>query len=179
MSTAQFNVRQILLCAIWFKAAWLVCVVFGTTGALLIWPVTLALCLKPLPLAAWQWKFAAAMVITGLITDSLLAITGVLAFTSGLPVPPFWLTTLWLLFGVLIVVALASIVRRMRVFVPLCAIGGTLAYHAGVAWSDVHFGLPTPWALVVLASTWAILGIVINRIYQRLLTAGDAHPVQR
>ena len=160
------NLKTIAINAIWFKVAWLGCVLYGNPAVIGILPLTLVIHNWWIPLTRRDWTFVVAVVLLGYVVDTFLSTSGILAFPAGGVTPPPWLMMLWGLFATLLLISLKSLVVHRILFVALCAVGGTLSYMAGVTLSPTEFGMAYSATLPVLAITWLLAGLVIHQIHR-------------
>jgi hypothetical protein len=113
--------------------------------------------------------------IIGALWDGLLVRLGFLDYPSGLILPwlaPVWIVAMWAGFATTLNVSLRWLRGRWSLAVLLGAIGGPLAYYAGMKLGGVSF--PDPFAaLMVLAGGWSFLMPLVSWIALKL----DAEPV--
>lgn len=106
-----------------------------------------------------EMKLIAAVVLIGGLWDSLLAVSGVLGFTSGVLVngiAPPWILGMYALFATTLNVSLNWLHGRWLLAVVLGAVSGPLAYWAGARLGAVTMAQPAL-ALGALAVGWAVL----------------------
>jgi hypothetical protein len=111
----------------------------------------------------------------GVVADSLLAATGVLAFASPWPwtfAAPVWILAMWAGFALTLNHSMAFLRGRWLAATAFGAIGGPLAYWGAARGFDaVDFGLGLPIALAALAVVW---GVAMPALYALHRTAPDA-----
>lgn len=150
-----------------FQAGWILSVLYGDRAALAV-TVAAALIYSVFYLRnRYELALITSIAACGVLGDIALGLSDVLRFPSALPLPPYWMVTLWLLFASTIPWALRWLVQQRVWFIILCAIGGPLSYWIGVSRSVVQFGPPLFTSLLVLAGLWTGYGILINALYRR------------
>jgi hypothetical protein len=116
------------------QAGWLACVLSAAAGQ--AWMGIAAACVLigvHLLLSAERKSEAVLVLSAGVVgaaTDTLLAQLGFLRFDAG--VAPLWMIALWMLFATTLRWSFAWIRRRLIVAAMVGAIGGPVAYAAGV-----------------------------------------------
>lgn len=144
-----------------FQVGWFACVLggayrmplVGTGIALTI--VVLHLARVADPVAELKLILAAAGI--GLILDPMLALAGLITFTSGTlfaGTVAHWMVALWMLFATTLNVSLRWLKRRAAVAVLFGAIGGPLAYLAGEKLGALQF--ETNLGIAAVAIGWAV-----------------------
>lgn len=153
----------LLLNLLAFQIGWFACVLaaardlpwLGTAIALLIvaWHV------RRLPEPVIEFRLVLLIGLLGLLLDSLPVLLGLIDYASGTLIaglPPHWIVAMWLLFATLPNISLRWLAGRPALAALLGALGGPLAYYAGVALGAAQFSAP-PWQpLALLAINWAI-----------------------
>lgn len=163
---------RILVNAGMFQAGWLLCVLYGNAVALACALVSALVYRKWFCSGARDGLLIAATLLVGFAGDTALGLAGVLAYPSGLPVPPFWMMTLWVLFAMTLPWSLRPLARRRRVFAVLCTVGGSFSYLAGVRLTGVSFGWEQPYAVLALGALWFVHGLVLPGFVRRWELAG-------
>jgi hypothetical protein len=98
---------------------------------------------------------AAAAGAFGFVTDSLLAVAGLLAFGGAVASPP-WMVGLWGAFGVALTASLrAPAAWSSPRLAALAALSGPLAYRAGAALGAIDLPVGSA-ALLAVAAQWAV-----------------------
>ena len=162
-------IRDLLINAIWFKIAWLLCVYQSNAAAIFVIPATVIIHIWIIPLTQKQWRYAFLVTLLGVIFDLLLSAMGIVIFPGNAILPPLWLTTIWFVFGTLIPVALAPVIHRRILFVFLSGIGGMLSYTFGSSISPANLNPNFYLALVMLWICWMVMGYLLQRIYILML----------
>lgn len=152
-----------------YQAIWFACVLGGKAGALgSLVPIALHLGLSPRRWADLQMM--GILLTAGLVIDGSLQLTGFFRFTDpALPIP-LWLAVIWLALATLPHHSLAWMKGRPLLGAALGAIGGPLAYWAGVRLGAAAFSWPLLPSLLLLAVIWALLWPAV------MLLAGLLHP---
>ncbi len=164
---------QILVNAGIFQAGWILIVLYGNAMALAYALVSM--------LIYWKWFCSgsrdafliAATVVLGFGSDAMLGLTGILIYPHGLPVPPFWLVTLWLLFAMTLPWSLRPLTQRRMFFLALCILGGPLSYVVGERLTEVSFGWGLPQTVLILGVLWLLHGLVLLRFVHYWERAGS------
>ncbi len=168
---------RLIVCSLVYQAVWFACVVAATRRAW-IWvpPVTVA-GFTLMQLCFWKsarWRtmlLMATALVAGGFLDSGLTLSGVLSPARSVlpwPLTPVWLLSLWAGFGVYIALGLDLMYGRARMAALGGAIGGPLAYRAGVTFGAVELGIPVWRALVILSMAWAVAFMVLIWLAGRL-----------
>jgi hypothetical protein len=153
----------LLLNLLAFQIGWFACVLaaardlpwLGTGIALLI----VAWHILRLPAPAAEFRLVLLIGLLGLLLDSLPVLLGLIDYASGTLVaglPPHWIVAMWLLFATLPNISLRWLAERPALAALLGALGGPLAYYAGVALGAAQFNAPLWQPLTLLAINWAI-----------------------
>lgn len=97
--------------------------------------------------------------LIGFSSDSLLAATGLLQYSSGqfaAWMGPVWIFALWIAFGTTLNVAFRWLHYRWALAAVLGAVSGPMSYLAGSKMGAVSFADPTL-AMISLSVTWSAL----------------------
>ncbi|WP_295607628.1 DUF2878 domain-containing protein, partial [uncultured Lamprocystis sp.] len=146
-----------------YQVAWFACVLGGAHG--LPWvgvAVTAAAVVILLVGSPAPWRDAAlitAVAAIGALWDGLLAGLGLLVYPSGMILPwlaPVWIIAMWAGFATTFYVSMRWLLGRWWLASLFGAIGGPLAFYAGMRLGAVSFPNPVA-ALAVLAVGWAVL----------------------
>lgn len=157
-----------------FQAGWFLCVLGAAGGRPLLAalaglvPVLVHLALVRQP--GREARLLLAALALGLVIDSLHLHTGVLRFPAGGPLlvlPPPWLLVLWLQFATTLHFSLAWITGRLLLALVFGAIGGPLAYWAGVRLGAAGFGPDLVRCLVQIGIGWVIAMAILLRLTAR------------
>lgn len=156
-----------------FQIGWFACVLgaardlpwLGTGVAAVIVAVHIARSTWPLE----EMKLIAAAVLIGGLWDSLLAVSGLLGFHSGVlvnGVAPPWILAMYAVFATTLNVSLNWLHGRWLLAVVLGGVSGPLAYWAGARLGAVTMSQPEL-ALGALAVGWAVLMPVFMALARR------------
>lgn len=167
-SMIPHNIKIILGNAVWFKLCWLACVLYGNTAAMVMLPLTLAIHVWAIPLTRLQWIFVLLVTVYGFFKDTALIGSGFMIIDDAPLLSPLWLTTIWLAFSTLIVVALNTIVTRRMLFVSLSGVAGMLSYFFGGQLSGAAFSSSQPITLAVLFCCWIVSGFILHTLYMKM-----------
>lgn len=147
-----------------FQAVWFASVIGAANGLPWAGPVTAAIYAA----AHFAWtpdrqgdlRMLAIALLMGVVADSLLAATGVLAFASPWPwtfAAPVWILAMWAGFALTLNHSMAFLRERWLVAAAFGALGGPLAYWGAAQGFDaVDFGRGLPMALAALAVVWGV-----------------------
>lgn len=165
---------QLLANLIVFQCGWFACVLaaahdypwLGTAAAMLIvgWH------LYRLPRPATGLALILLCGLLGLVLDSLPVALGLLHYHSGMLISdlaPNWIIAMWLLFATLPNISLRWLRGHMALAAGLGAVGGPLAYYAGIRLGAASFTEPAWQALLLLAANWAIAMPLIMALASR------------
>jgi hypothetical protein len=137
----------------------------GTAVALTVVVFHLASTPRPLP----ELVLIGIATAVGAAWDSLLVATGWLVFASGTLVPgtaPVWIVAMYALFATTLNVSLNWLKGRYLIAALFGAIGGPLAYYAGMKLGGVSFP-DMPVAMTALAIGWGVLMPVLMVLARR------------
>ncbi|MBU6248420.1 MAG: DUF2878 family protein [Xanthomonadaceae bacterium] len=163
---------------VWFAAIW-----GASSGHWWLAPLAL------LPFAAWMLGrpdggadalLMPIAVLLGIVLDSSLAASGLVAYASPVPFPhaaPLWILSIWAAFSLTLRHSFRFLHGRTRLAVVLGAVGGPMAYvGAGHAWHAVTFPLGTTPAVIALGAGWAIaMPLLIGLAVRIERTSGPRH----
>jgi len=114
--------------------------------------------------------------VIGFSSDSVLAATGVLQYSSGLMaswLAPVWILSLWVAFATTLNVSFRWLQGRPALAMLLGAISGPLSYYTGTRMGAVT--MPDPYlALISLSLAWAILMPLLLILASRFSRAADS-----
>lgn len=151
-----------------YQAVWFLCVFYGDKGALL----SLGLILGHLlwtPCRKADLLMMAILLGCGLLIDGVMHLTGYISFTVTAQPIPLWLAVIWLALALLVHHSLSWLKTRLVLSAFFGAIGGPLAYWAGVKAGAAAFGVPPSHSLILLSVVWAFLWPVVMFIGQQIL----------
>lgn len=171
---------RVLFNFIAYQVAWFACVLGGAHG----WPwlgvavtaVALGVLLVQAPAPGREALLVLAVCTIGALWDGWLMRLGLLEYPSGVLLPwlaPVWIVALWAGLASTLHVSLRWLLGRWQWAALFGAVGGPLAYYAGMRLGAVHFPDPVV-ALAALALGWSILMPAICWIAVKL----DANPRQ-
>ncbi|MFK8015180.1 MAG: DUF2878 domain-containing protein [Gammaproteobacteria bacterium] len=94
--------------------------------------------------------------LVGYGVDNAYVATGLMSFSDpGIALAPYWMALLWVNFALIVEHGLAWLNGRPLLAAALGAIGGPMAYFAGVRFELITLIAPTPMVMGVIALTWA------------------------
>lgn len=146
-----------------YQVAWFACVLGGANAlpwvGVAVTAVAVAIHLSLSPAPGRDSVLILAVSTIGALWDGLLVGVGLLEYPSGMVLPwlaPVWIVALWAGFATILPVSLRWLLGRWRLATLFGAIGGPLAYYAGMRLGAVTFPDPVA-ALAALAVGWAVL----------------------
>jgi len=143
-----------------YQLAWCLCVFLGNTGGLLaVSLLAVHIYLSPVRMA--DLRLMGLLLLAGLILDGGLGLIGVLKFNDPAKPIPFWLAVIWLSLAILPHHSLKWMKNRPVLSAIFGALGGPMAYWAGVRLGAAKFGIGLSTSLFILAVAWAILWPVV------------------
>jgi len=150
------ELMRLLVNALLYQSIWLLCILAGDKGAIAgIFVLLLHLAITDRRMD--DLKMMAFLLFIGLLVDGTLHQVGFFTFTiSGFPIP-FWLMVIWLGLAITPHHSLAWLKNRPLLSLLFGALGGPLAYWAGVRLGAASFNLQPLYSLFVLALVWGIL----------------------
>lgn len=139
-----------------YQAIWFLCIFLENVGALLSLPlILLHLYLSPYKLQ--DAKQVAIFLLAGVIIDGTLHALGFITYNvSAYPIPP-WLVVIWLALATLPHHSLNWLKGRYKLSTLFGALGGPLAYWAGVRVGAATFNWSLLISLITLAIIWGTL----------------------
>ncbi len=155
-----------------FQAGWILSVLFGNVVALASALASSLIYYGYYSSGRRDLELILGVVLLGLVGDTMMGFLGVLVHPNGLPFPPPWMITLWLLFAMTLPWSLRPLTRKRPLFLGLCILGGVASYTVGVRLSDVDFGYARQLTVPVLGLAWLIYGFVILSLIRRWERAG-------
>lgn len=143
-----------------FKASWL-CIVFGAVWSMEWLGLAAIMVFTGYEVVMRQRHTlllpAIIVGVLGFAVDNAYVASGLLRFSEpGFALAPYWMALLWVNFALIVEHGLAFLSGRPWVAAALGAIGGPLAYLAGVRLGLIEFVAPGATVLAVIAATWAI-----------------------
>lgn len=151
-----------------YQTVWFLCVFYGNRGALL----SLGLILGHLlwtPCRKADLVMMAILLGCGLLIDGVMHLTGYISFTVTAQPIPLWLAVIWLALALMVHHSLSWLKTRLVLSALFGAIGGPLAYWAGVKAGAAAFGAPPAHSLILLSVVWAILWPFVMYSGQQIL----------
>jgi hypothetical protein len=137
---------------------WFLCVLGGNGGVLFALPLLVLNVLLSRYRQA-DLQMMGALLAVGVCIDGTLQATGFFSFRhEGMPIP-LWLVVIWLALAALPHHSLSWMKGRPLLSALFGALGGPLAYWAGVRLGAATFHLPLLPSLALLAAIWAALWV--------------------
>jgi hypothetical protein len=139
-----------------YQVTWFICVLGGNN---LSW---IPLLFLGIHIYLSQYKKAdviliISLFIVGILIDGTLKTLGLFSFTSDSFPIPYWLMVVWLVLATLPNHSLAWMKKRLFLSAFFGALGGPLAYWAGVRLGAASFNWPLLQSFITLAVVWALL----------------------
>lgn len=161
-----------------YQIVWFLCVFKGDTGAFLSL-ILLAGHLIRSNHRREDLKMMLVLLFIGLVVDGAIRYTGYISYrVDGIPIP-FWLAVIWLALAILPNHSLRWLKGRPWLSSLFAAIGGPLAYWAGVRVGSAEFSQPLMQSIGLLAVVWALLWPLVMVIANHILpkeTVGGVPP---
>ncbi|MGI9537450.1 MAG: DUF2878 domain-containing protein [Desulfocapsaceae bacterium] len=150
-----------------YQIVWFLCVFKGDTGAFLSLVLLVGhLLWSPLRKADLQMMFI--LLFGGLVIDGTISYAGLVSYrVDGVPIP-FWLAVIWLALAILPNHSLRWLKGRPLLSALFAAVGGPLAYWAGVKAGSASFNATLFNSLALLAVVWALFWPLAMEIANRL-----------
>lgn len=168
----------LLINVLTYQIIWFLCVFKGTVGAFLSL-FLLAFHLVRSPHLREDLKMMFVLLVVGLVVDGAIRYAGFISFTvDGFPIP-FWLAVIWLALAILPHHSLNWLKGRPLLSIVFAAVGGPLAYWAGVRFGSAEFSSPLLFSLSLLAVVWACMWPLVMVVADRILPrkrGGSAAP---
>jgi hypothetical protein len=156
------------------QLAWSACVLGGANGrpveGTLVAAAVIALHLALAKRAAPEALLIAAASGIGLVWDSLLVATGLIAYPTGHLAPglaPYWIVALWAVFATSLNLSMGFLKGRLWLAALFGAVGGPLSYLAGGRLGGLEMSDPVL-ALGAQGIGWAVLLPLLTRMATRL-----------
>ena len=147
-----------------YQCVWFACVWAASRGHGWVGPLAL------LPFSAWvigrvdggaDALLLPAAVLVGLVLDTLLAASGLVAYAAPLPfaqVAPLWILAIWGAFGLTLRHSFRFLHGRRGLAAALGAVGAPMAYlGAARGWHAVAFPHGATPAAIALGAAWAVV----------------------
>lgn len=138
-----------------YQINWLLCIL--GQNSLVLFAILLIGChylFSPHPVK--DLKLMALITFCGIILDGLLKATGFFTFSSDSWPIPNWLITVWMSLSLLPNYSLHWLKTRLRLAATLGAVGGPVAYWAGVRLGAATFTWTVTQSLLLLALLWGL-----------------------
>ena len=165
-----------------YQIAWFACVLGGAHGlpwvGVAVTAGAIAIHLAAAPSPRRDGALILSVAGIGALWDGLLVGLGLLQYPSGMILPwlaPVWIIAMWAGFATTLPLSLRWLLGRWRLAALFGALGGPLAFYAGMKLGAVAFPDPIA-ALATLAVGWAILMPGICWIALKLSTARPDRP---
>jgi hypothetical protein len=153
-----------------FQAGWFACVLGAANGMPWLGPLVclpvIALHLAMSERPGGEIRLMAAALGMGLVMDSLLVISGWLAYPNGMlldGMAPYWILAMWILFATTLNVSMRWLRDKYALASAFGAVGGPLSYVAGAKLGAVDL-VNAQAALAALAVGWAVAMPVLMRL---------------
>jgi len=108
------------------------------------------------------------VLVIGFVVDGTLNYIDFFRFNVPSYPIPLWLAVLWLGLATLPLHSLAWMKNKIILSSIFGALGGPLAYWAGVRFGAAAFSYPTLNSLIVLAAVWAVLWPIVMYAAKRI-----------
>lgn len=161
--------------AVGYQSVWAAAVLGAGAGHALAGPAAAAVfivsqwALSPVPRR--DLLLVGASAALGMAVDSAQAAAGLFAFQAGIApawLCPPWLLAIWAAFGTTLNGCMRWLKGRPWLGVAVGAVGGPLAYWAGVRLGAITLQAPLPVVLAAWAAVWAAVLPVLAAIAARL-----------
>lgn len=156
------------------EAGWFACVLGAAHGMPWFGPLVvlalIALHLRLSKRAGPEIGLIVSAVVIGLVSDSLLVVTGLVSYPSGIWIDgmaPYWILAMWAMFATTMNVSFKWLRKRNALAAILGAVAGPLAYLAGQELGAITFNQPVP-AIAALAVIWAVALPLLVVLAQRM-----------
>ncbi|HPF37611.1 MAG TPA: DUF2878 domain-containing protein [Phycisphaerae bacterium] len=156
--------RRVIVNVIALQVGWFACVLGAAWGLPWTGPalvlLAIAIHLAASPHRSVDATLIAMSAIIGLIVDSLLMQSGVIAFNSGVTagwITPAWMIALWANFGTSLNLTLAILQNRWFLAILFGAAGGALAYIGGVRLGALLMPAGIARGGMFVAFAWAVV----------------------
>lgn len=147
------------------QVIWFLCVLVGNGGVVFALPLLVANILLSRQRQA-DLRLMAILLATGVGIDGTLQASGFFSFRHGGVPIPLWLAVVWLALAALPHHSLKWMQGRPWLSALFGALGGPLAYWAGVRLGAAAFHLPLIPSLALLAVIWACLWVAVMHLAQ-------------
>lgn len=156
-----------------YQLVWFVCVL-GGNRYLLVSVLLLCLHFYLSRKRTSDLKIVVAVLVLGVVVDGVLRFVGFFSFVDdGFPIP-LWLMMIWMALGTLPQHSLRWFQGRYLLATLFGAIGGPLAYGAGVRFGAAELGISVAGSLFLLAMLWAVVFPLIMYLAEKVGGASSA-----
>lgn len=151
-----------------YQSVWFLCVFWGTGGAVI------ALLLIGGHLLTTRHRkedlmMMGLLLVCGLIVDGIIHRIGYIEFPVPAQPIPLWLAVIWMALALMVHHSLRWLKKRPLLSMFFGALGGPLAYWAGVKAGAATFVAPLFQSLVLLAVVWGLLWPAVMHVGERML----------
>lgn len=152
---------SILYYLVWIGTIYLASRGFGLSATMvhLLYGILLVITSHP-PQRHHLWRRGLLACFIGYTFDSSLVIFNLISFpTQSLmgEISPFWMTSLWFTFAILLNRELKWLLQRRTLAISLGLIGGPLSYLGGAQSGAMSVSHPPELAALVIGSGWGVL----------------------
>ncbi|MBW6508774.1 MAG: DUF2878 domain-containing protein [Desulfuromonadales bacterium] len=155
-----------------YQLIWFIAVMGGESLAWLAFVLIFVhFLLTPLPKTDLVLAFLVLLI--GMVVDGTLRQSGFFIFAEDRFPIPLWLGCIWIALATLFNHSLHWLKKRLVPAGLLGAIGGPLAYLAGVRFGVAEFSWSLPWSITVLAIVWGVLVPGLVWLSGKIVIAGD------
>ena len=161
--------NKILINALVFNIAWLVCVLGGNIIALPVALVVIAAHCFYISDNNREIILILVVVALGVLVDSVLIRTGFLIPPNENLWPPLWLVCLWGLFATTLNHSLKWFQSHTAIAVVIGGIAGSLTYLAGTRLTDFSLKEPRLVTIAVMFVTWCFVFPFCLRLANKIL----------
>lgn len=149
--------KKTLLNAVIFNIAWLACILGGSLVAVPVAIVVIGFHLTYFSDNTVEATLIAAVLLLGVVVDSVLIRTGLLVPPDTSLWPPLWLVCLWGLFATTLNHSMMWFQSHLGVAVVTGGIAGALTYLAGTRLTDFSLRDPQTTTLVAMFLVWCLV----------------------
>ena len=115
-----------------------------------------------------------SLVMFGIVLDGTLVTIGFISFPDATFIIPYWLIVIWMALATLPNNSLKWFKNRLGLAAVFGAVGGPLAYWAGVSLGASRFNWPLPYSIALLAVVWSLFFPAIMLFSTRNVPAPSA-----
>lgn len=166
--------NKILLNALVFNIAWLVCVLGGNVIAVPVTVLIIAAHCFYMSKDKREIVLILLVVVLGILVDSVLIRTGFLLSPDKSLWPPLWLVCLWALFATTLNHSLRWFHTRTAIAVLVGGMAGALSYLAGTRLTDFSLKQPQLVTIAVMFVVWCGIFPLCLSLAKRILSDDQA-----